>query len=865
MNPNIHNNIKYSDSSKEEIDSKKSSEKEEYEVNDNEIDYMQDLNSIYNKYHKNYIDNDLLNKPKNKSSTQIKDKVYYQFIGAILNDDQPQIEKILNTSQSTAMINHSGMEGFTPIQYAALYGSLSCFKYLLSLKAKTDLKVESFNLIHLSLARVIFKKDQEKCFKMFYYIYEKLPEQKNYVDRLGRTFLHIIFEYDFNYAIDKININLEDLFQEDNNGDYVINYVYLYNSSQCFWKVAKDPEFLAELYKEIRKKYENNRCSKLSSKEKFLENLFIHQNFYVIAIIVNNCNLFINELLEDLINLKNYYSQIEKSNNDNIEQNGIIHMRENINYIYDIVLKIKENTEFSGLFRFPQKFREFSAIVFNSDCIQHIKLPDEPVKHLMARIQIFENSDRLSCLIDKENGIILNDQVLHFQEDNLGKDNKNNSFLQYSGIENILFYESNRKSCLNDILKCHDYEYIQSLKELCSTYNSNKKKENSPKIEKKEKGIKYNLNNIDPTNPLYKNVLNNNISLNYKKLDSDTYINEYSYENIYNTTGCVLEAIDLVMNKTVKNALVLIRPPGHHSGFSGQVENKELVSSGFCLVNNVAIGAAYAKNKYRDEIKKIAIFDFDVHHGNGTEEIIQMLNYKSFIKTFNFEGFYSIKTKYIKQINWLDFDDEKYILFISTHIYDDKNPNSFYPYSGGIENNTNKDNILYPGGIFNIPFGLKKNLSYEYKNIIRTKVIPRLYKFKPDIIFLSAGFDGHENEIINQKNMFLNEFDYAFITQQIQFVANKFCKGRVVSVLEGGYNISSGLISSFAQSVFTHARFLNLSLNMFQCYDIKLSGLKRKFEMNDDMEMFDKINKCRNKIYKNENSINDEDSKLYES
>ena len=95
MNPNLHHNIKYSDSSKEEIDSKKSSEKEEYEINGNEIDYMQDLNSIYNKYHKNYIDNDLSNKPKNKSSTQIKDKVYYQFIDAILNDDQSQIEKIL--------------------------------------------------------------------------------------------------------------------------------------------------------------------------------------------------------------------------------------------------------------------------------------------------------------------------------------------------------------------------------------------------------------------------------------------------------------------------------------------------------------------------------------------------------------------------------------------------------------------------------------------------------------------------------------------------------------------------------------------------------------------------------------------------
>ena len=98
--------------------------------------------------------------------------------------------------------------------------------------------------------------------------------------------------------------------------------------------------------------------------------------------------------------------------------------------------------------------------------------------------------------------------------------------------------------------------------------------------------------------------------------------------------------------------------------------------------------------------------------------------------------------------------------------------------------------------------------------------------------------------------MFLNEFDYAFITQQIQFVANIFCNGRVISVLEGGYNISTGIISSFSQSVFTHARFLNLSLNMFNCYDVKLTGLKRKYEMDDDVAIFYKINKSRNKKIK---------------
>ena len=384
--------------------------------------------------------------------------------------------------------------------------------------------------------------------------------------------------------------------------------------------------------------------------------------------------------------------------------------------------------------------------------------------------------------------------------------------------------------------------------------NSNaKKREYSPY---KDKGTKYNLNNIDITNPLYKNL-----SLNFKKFDSDTYINEYSFDNIFNTTGCVLDAIDLVMSDIVKNALVLIRPPGHHAGFSGQVENNEIASTGFCLVNNVAVGAAYAKNKYRNEIKKIAIFDFDIHHGNGTEEIIQMLNYKTFKKSFIYNEICSFSIEHTQQINWLDYDDAKNILFISTHIYDEDNPNSFYPFSGGIETNTNKNDDLYPGGIYNIPFKLKRNLPYEYRNILRTKIIPRLYKFKPDIIFLSAGFDGHENEIINEHNMFLNEFDYGFITQQIQFVANKFCNGKLISVLEGGYNISTGIISSFAQSVFTHTKFLNLSLNVFQFSNIKLTGLKRKYELENDIEIYNKYNKFRNKNKKSENIMNEEEFK----
>ena len=95
--------------------------------------------------------------------------------------------------------------------------------------------------------------------------------------------------------------------------------------------------------------------------------------------------------------------------------------------------------------------------------------------------------------------------------------------------------------------------------------------------------------------------------------------------------------------------------------------------------------------------------------------------------------------------------------------------------------------------------------------------------------------------------MSLNEFDFAFITQQIQFVANKFSKGRVVSVIEGGYNVSTGLISSFAQSTFTHARFMNLIINLVQCFDVKLSRLKRKYKMDDETDIYNKVNKNKNK------------------
>ena len=811
----------------------------------------QEIDSNNNKLNKSFTEDESSSKQK-KNSNQIKEKTYYLFVNAIFNDDIKFVDKIIDSSQNKGIVDYpSTTEGLTPIQYAAAYGSIECFKYFMKFKVDKERKLEGLNLIHLSLSRAIFTNEKDNCIKMFNYIYDKLPNEREYKDRLGRTYLHIIFEYDFIHALDTININLDELFIQDNNGDFVINYVYIYNANNCFFKVAKDHEFLSKLYKEIRNRYEKNNIPK----EKFLENLFVHQNLYAIAIIIMNSKLFINELSEDFDNLKNFFNAEINNDKDkdndlyNTENKNIHNLIENINYAMEILNLIKTGGNFSGKFSFPQKIRLHTGIIYNPKCIQHVKLPEEPLKHLMTRISMFENSDRLAILIDTEkNGIVLNDQVLHYAQ-GISYEEKVNKNLEHTCCENIIFKESQRKSCLNDILKCHDMNYIQKIKDICYSklnHSSFKKHESQ---EKTEKGLNISkiLSKMDTTNPLYKTYFNTNYQSHFKKIDVDTYVNEYSFENIFNTTGCVLDAVDFVLEDKVKNALVLIRPPGHNAGYYGPVENSCVASTGFCLVNNVTIGVAYAKNKYREKIKKVAIFDFDAHHGNGTEEIIQMLNCKIFEKKFCYDKLCELKTINSKQINWADEDDAKNVLFISTHIYDDENgngKNNFYPYSGGTESNTDKKSPIYPGGIFNIPLSSKnKNITgTEYRNIIKTKVIPRLYEFKPDIIFLSAGFDSHENEIINQKFMSLNEFDYSFITQQMQFVANKFCEGRLISVLEGGYNIATSITSSFAQSVLAHAKFLSLSLNMFQIFDVKLTGFKRQPQIKDEDNNIDSKN-----------------------
>jgi acetoin utilization deacetylase AcuC-like enzyme len=228
----------------------------------------------------------------------------------------------------------------------------------------------------------------------------------------------------------------------------------------------------------------------------------------------------------------------------------------------------------------------------------------------------------------------------------------------------------------------------------------------------------------------------------YAQIDPDTSMNPYTWNAIRRGAGAVLAATDAVMAGEIENAFCAVRPPGHHACRSRAM--------GFCIFNNVAIGARYALERHG--LKRVAIVDFDVHHGNGTEDILA--------------------------------GDER-VLMVGIF------QSPFYPGTG------------YPplaDNMLNLPIP-----AYTKGDVIRKKIeqewLPALEAFKPEMIFISAGFDAHREDDLGQLG--LVEQDYTWMTQQIKQVANKYAKGRIVSSLEGGYNLDA-----LGRSVEAHLRAL---------------------------------------------------------
>ena len=226
------------------------------------------------------------------------------------------------------------------------------------------------------------------------------------------------------------------------------------------------------------------------------------------------------------------------------------------------------------------------------------------------------------------------------------------------------------------------------------------------------------------------------------QIDPDTSLNVSTFDAALCAAGAALAATDAVLAGDLTNAFCAIRPPGHHACREHAM--------GFCFFNNVAIAAKYALECHG--LKRVAIVDFDVHHGNGTEEVVVA---------------------------------DPRMLMVSFYQY------PFYPLDHAHSSAGNLVNLPVPA----------YTKGMEIRELIENAWIPRLEAFRPEMIFISAGFDSHREDDLGQLG--LVEQDYAWITHRIKDVARRHAKGRIVSCLEGGYNLSS-----LARSAEAHIRVL---------------------------------------------------------
>ena len=213
-------------------------------------------------------------------------------------------------------------------------------------------------------------------------------------------------------------------------------------------------------------------------------------------------------------------------------------------------------------------------------------------------------------------------------------------------------------------------------------------------------------------------------------LDPDTALNPHTVEAAFHAAGAVVKAVDLAIAGECETAFCAVRPPGHHAERSRAM--------GFCLFNNVAVGAAHAMAQHG--LSRVAIVDFDVHHGNGTEEI---------------------------------FTGDHRVLMVSTFQH------PLYPYCGVDNDDPKMVNIPLPAG----------SGSAEFRSAVVERWLPALDEHRPELIFVSAGFDAHRDDPL--ANLKLADADYGWVTRELVQIAAKHAQGRIVSSLEGGYALSA--------------------------------------------------------------------------
>ena len=227
------------------------------------------------------------------------------------------------------------------------------------------------------------------------------------------------------------------------------------------------------------------------------------------------------------------------------------------------------------------------------------------------------------------------------------------------------------------------------------------------------------------------------------RMDPDTAMAPGTLPAARRAAGAVIKAVELVCEDKAPNAFCAIRPPGHHA------EHDKAM--GFCFFNNIAVGIAHALSTYKFE--RIAVIDFDVHHGNGTEDI---------------------------------FRDDPRVMMVSIFQH------PFYPYCGDNPVGANMVNVPLKAG----------SSGREFREVVENVWLPSLHDFKPQMVFISAGFDAHRED--DMGSLGLVEADYEWVTRHLMQIADQYADGRIVSVLEGGYDLSS-----LARSVTAHVKVLS--------------------------------------------------------
>lgn len=552
-----------------------------------------------------------------------------------------------------------------------------------------------------------------------------------------------------------------------------------------------------------------------------------------------------------------------------------------------------------------------TALISHELCLRHHTCPPRDV--LLARDSVPpENNRRLTVLLHPTTG------VLHSKD----------------LAPALAWNMTPPPASLSDVLRVHEWSYLRTVQHKCEGLHP------------------------DADHPKGMGLI-----------DSDTTVSNQSFNAAMQGAGAVCAGVDAVMSGKSRNAFCPVRPPGHHAGprgIPGGVSPAEGGSHGFCLLNNISIAAAYAMNQHRDVVKKVGIIDFDVHHGNGTEETIRWLQpgMETVEIPSKFGSFGCVTTPRYKP--WFNEKDPENVLFVSVHGYGpreaveysptdtpfdrmmrERQVGSFYPGTGSTvipdvkkrplstapaaftSGNNSAPTFSSPGGVRfaanddvadtadvdeeakshsgseesdmdwenmsdddevedNGPVGTKSSRKvlqkiadaldtfthvppvntrapgaqgegvghsgdagmnplildigvrlpvpggvggaggtdamgnvdvpdtihnaalyrHQWRNYFRNEIFPRLMTFKPDMIFISAGFDAHKKDSINGGYIALLEEDYEWVTTQLIRIANSCCEGRVVSALEGGYQIKGDYCSAFAKSVKTHVSSL---------------------------------------------------------